>query len=190
MASAKDLEDARRAMNRALAQVHEYCRRNRIAPCPEKTQLLISTARARRLRGMADFACEMGAAEIRPTDAIKVLGVLLDGPMTWEAQATAAATKAHVAIRQIARAAAHLSQQDRATLVRSLALPHLDQNQTALACPREGREGGSLGTTGPGAQTTTQGRPSTRASGRRDGTVGARGVGRCGRETTTVGRTT
>ena len=59
----------------------------------------------------------------------------MDKDFSWERQARAAATKAHVAIRRIARAANCLPTRDRKLLVEALALPHLDGAQTALAAP-------------------------------------------------------
>ncbi len=134
--SAETPEGARKNMNEALRQVAAYCRGNRIAPCPQKTQLLVSGPRSKE-GDLRDLACAMGEAQIIPSDVIRVLGVLLGKDLTWDPQARAAATKAHVAVRRIARAADCLAMRDRKQLVQALALPHLDGCQTALAQPSE-----------------------------------------------------
>eukprot|EP00662_Eupelagonemidae_sp_cell21_P037082 gene37082-biopygen74340 len=132
--SHKDPAQARAQMDTALRQLEEWARRNRIAPEPTKTQVLVSSSH-RKLKELRELACEMGEHNIKPSEVIKVLGVLIDEQMTWEPQCAAAARKANGAIWAVARAAQHFSVKERASLMKSLALPHLDGCQSALAGP-------------------------------------------------------
>eukprot|EP00662_Eupelagonemidae_sp_cell21_P057176 gene57176-biopygen84560 len=87
------------------------------------------------MKQLRELACEMGEHDISPTDVIKVLGVLIDEHMTWEAHNAKATRRANNAIWAVARATKHLGIKERVTLMKSLALPHLDRCQTALAQP-------------------------------------------------------
>eukprot|EP00666_Eupelagonemidae_sp_cell4sb_P017927 gene17927-biopygen25986 len=79
-------------MNVALAEFHEWATGNRLAAEPAKTQLMMCTSRKRRKDG--EHVCKMGSHCIRPTEKIKVLGVLLDDRLSWEIHNAAAAGKA------------------------------------------------------------------------------------------------
>eukprot|EP00666_Eupelagonemidae_sp_cell4sb_P017941 gene17941-biopygen15473 len=133
-ASGRTVDDARAAMDAALADFLAYSTANRLAPQPEKTQLMICTS-TQRQQDMKDVACELAGKVVKPADAIKILGVLLDPHMTWEAHAAAAAVRADGALHQIRRNARWLTTKERAHLAQALALPHLDYCQTALASP-------------------------------------------------------
>eukprot|EP00662_Eupelagonemidae_sp_cell21_P057133 gene57133-biopygen92006 len=87
--SHKDPQRAREMMDRALAQLEEWARRNRIAPEPTKTQLMVSGSH-KMMKCLRDMACEMGEHQITPSEIIKVLGVHIDEQMTWEAHSAAA----------------------------------------------------------------------------------------------------
>eukprot|EP00662_Eupelagonemidae_sp_cell21_P056655 gene56655-biopygen98590 len=132
--SSKDADKAKEQMETALSQLEDYCRRNRIAPEPTKTQLMLSGT-PQQLSGVRDLACVMGKHKISPERTIKVLGVLLDEKLSWEEHGAKAARKAHGAIWAVARASSFFSIKDRAAIMRALALPHLDFCQTALAEP-------------------------------------------------------
>lgn len=73
----------------------------------------------------------MGEHEVKPSEVIKVLGVLLDEQLTWEPQSARAARKASHATHTVARMASALEVDVRRTLMQALAHPHLDQCQTA-----------------------------------------------------------
>eukprot|EP00660_Eupelagonema_oceanica_P019048 gene19048-biopygen43094 len=102
--SAGTADEAVGKANSALAQLAAYATANRLAPEPSKTQLL-AVGSHRRLKAAANLACEMGAHKIRPSETIKVLGVLLDERLSWEDQAAAAARKALNAARTVKSAA-------------------------------------------------------------------------------------
>eukprot|EP00666_Eupelagonemidae_sp_cell4sb_P001594 gene1594-biopygen16244 len=87
------------------------------------------------MRQMGKLACTLGEHRVLPKDTIKVLGVLLDSSLSWEAHCAAAAGRALRAIRAVARSARYLSHTDRGKLIRALAHPHLDYCQSALAEP-------------------------------------------------------
>ena len=123
--SAKDPLHAQQKMNRALAQLAEYAGRNRIAPEPSKTQMLAS-ANHTQMDAMRELACEMGEHQIKPSDVIKVLGVLLDEQWTWGPECARAARKAAHATHSVARMASALGTEDRRGLLQALAHPHLD----------------------------------------------------------------
>ena len=85
-------------MNDALREASTYMRRNHISPAPHKLQLLhVGGTRARG----PPVECEMDGQILKPDKVIKVLGVLLDEELAWEAQADAAALRA-CACRQVA----------------------------------------------------------------------------------------
>eukprot|EP00662_Eupelagonemidae_sp_cell21_P037283 gene37283-biopygen32826 len=132
--SHKNPAQARAAMDTALQQLDEWARRNRIAPEPTKTQLMVS-APHKRMKELRELTCTMGEHNIKPSEVVKVLGILIDEQMTWDAHSAAASKKANAAIWAVARAAHHLTVKERATLMKSLALPHLDGCQSALANP-------------------------------------------------------
>eukprot|EP00660_Eupelagonema_oceanica_P019759 gene19759-biopygen2698 len=133
--SAGTAEAAVEKANRALAQLTTYATTNRLAPEPSKTQLL-AVGSHRRLKAVAELGCEMGKHKIRPSETIKVLGVLIDERLSWEDQAAAAARKALNAARTVKSAARYLRfRRDRGRFMRALAHPHLDYCQTALAGP-------------------------------------------------------
>eukprot|EP00662_Eupelagonemidae_sp_cell21_P057749 gene57749-biopygen112317 len=138
--SHKDAQVARAMMNRALGQLGEWARSNRIAPEPSKTQLMVSGPH-RFMKDLRELACEMGGQQISPADVIKVLGVLIDEQMTWDAHCAGAAKRAHRAVWAVARAAQHFKVKERASLMKSLALPHLDFCQSALAQPSADAQG-------------------------------------------------
>eukprot|EP00662_Eupelagonemidae_sp_cell21_P057186 gene57186-biopygen88313 len=132
--SHKDPQRAREMMDRALAQLDEWAKRNRIAPEPTKTQLMVSGPHA-LMKRLREMACEMGEHQVPPSQMIKVLGVLIDEQMSWEAHSAAAVKRANRAVWAVSRVARHFTVKERAHLMRSLALPHLDFCQNALAGP-------------------------------------------------------
>eukprot|EP00666_Eupelagonemidae_sp_cell4sb_P003488 gene3488-1696_t len=81
--------EATARMDDALAQYHAWATSNRISPEPKKTQLLVSASH-RRLQQMAATACTMAGARIEPADTIKILGVLVDPQLAWDAHAAVA----------------------------------------------------------------------------------------------------
>lgn len=81
------------------------------------------------------LVCTMNGKKIKATPTITVLGAVIDDELSWAPQATAAARRADAATHQVARAASQLQVSVRAQLLRSLALPHLDLYQSALAAP-------------------------------------------------------
>eukprot|EP00660_Eupelagonema_oceanica_P019644 gene19644-biopygen39910 len=137
MVSASTADEAVEKANSALAQLAAYATTNRLAPEPSKTQLL-AVGSHRRLNAPGQLVCEMGKHKIRPTETIKVLGVLLDQRLSWENQAAAAARKALNAARTVKSASRHMRfRRDRGKFMRALAHPHLDYCQSALANPTE-----------------------------------------------------
>ena len=136
LVSDRDPKRCQERMDRALAQLDCYCRRNRIVPSPTKTQLLVVGARRRAASTPpGELHCVMDGEKILPRSVIKVLGVLLDEQLAWEEQSAAVAKKADCATFAVVRAAGCLGPRNRAAILRALAHPHLDGNQTALARP-------------------------------------------------------
>eukprot|EP00660_Eupelagonema_oceanica_P019035 gene19035-biopygen8430 len=121
-------------MDAALAPFHDWATSHRISPEPRKTQLMIS-AGPRRLKQIANVECKMAGTSIRPSETIKILGVLLDPQLSWVAHAGVAANKSRNAAMAVYRAARHLSIADRATLMAALAHPYLDYCQTPMVYP-------------------------------------------------------
>eukprot|EP00663_Eupelagonemidae_sp_cell21sb_P004939 gene4939-6571_t len=74
----------------------------------------------------------MAKASLTPGDTIKVLGVLLDPQLTWEAHNIVAANRARGAMHAVHRAARYLPAKDRATLMEAVSLPYIDYAQAAL----------------------------------------------------------
>eukprot|EP00663_Eupelagonemidae_sp_cell21sb_P001089 gene1089-6108_t len=127
-------------MDTALEQFHAWATSNGISPEPTKTQLLLS-ASPRRLLPIAEAACVMAGATITPAATIRILGVLLDPQLTWEAHSIATATKARNAVHAVRRAARFLPREDRALLMEAMALPYVDYAQTALSQPSKRAQG-------------------------------------------------
>jgi ribonuclease HI len=132
-------DELQQKVERALEQYQRYLAEHRMAVAPAKTQLLLSGSTA-ALRRLANFTCELAGHEARPMEAIKVLGVLLDSQLSWSAQSAVAAGRSRAAARQVLRATRYLRAEDRAKIMRALALPPLDYCQCALAQPSAAAE--------------------------------------------------
>jgi ribonuclease HI len=131
--SAETVHEAEEAMNNALAEFGKYAAGNRLAAEPAKTQLMVCTTNRRIDHKMV--RCHMDGKEIEPAETMKLLGVTLDRRLSWEVHNAKAAGKASGIARAVARGAKILKTADRAALIRSLAHPHLDYCQAALAHP-------------------------------------------------------
>eukprot|EP00660_Eupelagonema_oceanica_P013114 gene13114-biopygen17663 len=134
IARGRTRDEACSAMNEALAQYHSWATENGIAPEPEKTQLMISAAAA-KLQARHTVGVLMNGTHIEPAETIRILGVLLDEQLTWEAHAADAARRAHNAIHAVHRTARHLPTRDRGDLMAALALPYLDYCQVPMVLP-------------------------------------------------------
>ena len=134
------MAEARDQLNRALRQFSEWAADNSVAPEPSKTQLLVPASSAALRGGATAAGCEMSGAGIPPQEVIKILGVLLEGSLCWEAQAAAACVRSRNASFAVLRAARHLCVKDRSRLVASLALPHLDMCRLAMPSPSTAAE--------------------------------------------------
>eukprot|EP00660_Eupelagonema_oceanica_P007785 gene7785-biopygen32401 len=120
-------------MNSALEQYRAWATGEGIAPEPDKTQLLLSGSQAQLREPAVDVV--MDGIVVEPSDSIKILGVLLDGDLTWEPQAAEAARRTHNAIHAVLRAARHLPVVDRGQLMAAMALPYVDYCQVAMVLP-------------------------------------------------------
>ena len=119
------------SMNRSLAEFDRYAAGNRMAPEPEKTQILYSAAPSIRSR-MKGMECEMAGHKLKVSQEIKVLGFTLDEQISGEAHCAIAAAKSDRANQAIKRTGKYLKENDRAQLAKSLAHPHLDYCQNAM----------------------------------------------------------
>eukprot|EP00660_Eupelagonema_oceanica_P016287 gene16287-13954_t len=70
--------------------------------------------------------CVLEGCELPYQERIKILGVLIDEHLTWEAQAGAAAGKVYAATRAICRAQRHVRDADLELLAQQLGRTHLD----------------------------------------------------------------
>ena len=138
--SHRDPSRCKELMEAATQQLLEYFRANKILPSPEKTQLLLVPAGRSKTKEEEDIACQIGGEVIKPTPTITIMGATLDAQMNWEANATAAAHKAMVATRRVARVVHELGPDERCKIITALALPYLDANQCALAEPSKAAE--------------------------------------------------
>eukprot|EP00662_Eupelagonemidae_sp_cell21_P058239 gene58239-biopygen94368 len=129
----KTREEALKKMDVALKEVNAYAIANRLAPQPDKTQMMMVTDDC--AKDAAEYTCTLAGEKVVSKAAIRILGALLDRRLSWEEQATAASGKARAALGAIRRAARYLSSADRWFLARALAVPHLDYCQTAFAAP-------------------------------------------------------
>ena len=90
--TAETTEEAISKMNKALKEFQEFARGNRLAVEPSKTQLMVCTNRGKAKQG--GVTCKIGECEIASTETIKILGVVLDDKLSWEAQNATAAGRA------------------------------------------------------------------------------------------------
>ena len=112
-------------MNDAFNVYWKYAIANRLMPEPEKTQALIISGGWKD--GMADeMAVHMAGKDVKPQDAIKVLGVIFDAKLNWEAHNAVAAAKARGAAWRVWRATKALPVEERGKLMDALIHPILD----------------------------------------------------------------
>jgi hypothetical protein len=125
---ARTTQEAVEKMNRALAEFSRYCILNLIAPEPSKTQMLrpVSTQRAARYPTHLMPLCRLEGCELPYLHTAKILGVLIDEHLTWEAQAQQASNKARAAARAITKVQSHLRDTDMHMLAQQLGRTYLD----------------------------------------------------------------
>ena len=103
----RSVAEARDQMNRALRQFSEWAADDSVTPEPSTTQLLVPVSSAALRGGATAAGCEMSGAGIPPQEVIKILGVLLEGSLCWEAPAAAACVRSRNASFAVLRAARH-----------------------------------------------------------------------------------
>jgi ribonuclease HI len=84
-------------MQRGLTQVERWCRRNKLAVNPSKTEMVLFTRR-RRLDGFV--APSIFGGQLSLSDSVKYLGVVFDRKLSWKAHVENRCNKAQMALFQ------------------------------------------------------------------------------------------
>eukprot|EP00661_Eupelagonemidae_sp_cell13_P017451 gene17451-biopygen20377 len=136
VASGDTIEEARDNMTKALAEYHAYATANRILPEPEKTQYL-EMAGTWHLQKEGEVAVNMAGAKLKPKQAIKILGVIIDHKLNWEPHSAAMAAKTRGVAHRVWRATNGLKRKHLVQIMQAMAHPILDYAQPALTGPSE-----------------------------------------------------
>ena len=107
----------------SLSVALKWFTQNRLKINPAKTELLILTSR--RQKQNVNFSVQFGSDKISPSHSVKVLGVVIDSHLSWEAHVTAVVRRCYCVLVGLARMRHKLPKCTRRLLVEALVFPHL-----------------------------------------------------------------
>ena len=98
---------------------------------PTKTDLVLIKSKRRQLNH--DFAINFDETQIRPSPAVKVLGVTVDSNLTFEAQISSVIRRCYATMGGLAKLARSLPEEVKKMIIEALVFPHLSYCITVWA---------------------------------------------------------
>ena len=113
-----DVNSARRCLECCVTDIHDWCARRRLQLNPEKNELIWfgSCANLDGLQAM-DTTIHLGQANIKPTDCVRDLGVLLDSSFSMREHIAKVTSKCFFHLRRLRQLSHILDIGDRKRLV-------------------------------------------------------------------------
>ena len=96
---------------------------NRLKINPAKTEMVI--LKSRRQNFDPNFSIRFGSDEIKPMNSVKVLGVVIDSHLSWDAHITSVVRKCYCVLVSLARIRHKLPRCTKKLLVEALVFPHI-----------------------------------------------------------------
>lgn len=98
---------------------------------PTKTDLLLVKSKRRKLNH--SFTIRFGQAQIHPSAAVKVLGVIIDDSLTFEAQISSVIRRCYATMGGLAKFSRAIPEEIKKMIIETLVFPHLSYCMTVWA---------------------------------------------------------
>ena len=106
-----------------LKAAHAWFVDNSLKLNPSKTELVLIKTRQRRIPD--SFSVTFNGTTLVPTTKVKLLGVIVDAHLTWEAHVSLVVRRCYATLRGLSKLAYCLSYDVKKFLVESLVIPHI-----------------------------------------------------------------
>ena len=118
-----DLSGLKVSVERTVATVHSWFSENSLKINPNNTDLVLIKSSKRQLS--YEFSVQFGDVSIRPSPAVKVLGMDVDGGLTFEKHVSSIVRRCYATLGGLSKMAGKLPEPVKKMIVESLIFPHL-----------------------------------------------------------------
>ena len=109
-------------LEHTLKVAHDWFVANSLKLNPKKTDILLTKARQRKT---PSFSIDFNGITLVPSAKIKILGVMIDAHLTWEAHVSQVVRRCYATLRGLSKFAHCLSYDVKKFLIEALVMPHI-----------------------------------------------------------------
>ena len=118
-------------IERTVATAHSWFNQNCLKINPNKTDLIL--IKSARRRALPEFSIRFGEVNIKPSSKVKVLGMTVDGGLTFEAQVSSVVRRCYATLGGLSKMTGKLPETVKKMIVETLIFPHLSYCTTVWA---------------------------------------------------------
>ena len=126
-----DLPELQATVESTVAAAHSWFNENCLKINPNKTDLTVIKSTKRK--ATSEFSIRFGDASIRPSPTVKVLGMTVDGGLTFEAHVSGVVRRCYATLGGLSKMTGKLPEAVKKMIVEMLIFPHLSYCSTVWA---------------------------------------------------------
>lgn len=118
-----NLSDLKQDVEDDLSKALVWFVANSLKLNPDKTEILLVKTRQRRLAN--NFTVTLNGATLAPSSKAKILGIVVDAQLSWEAHVSLVVRRCYATLRGLSKLSQSLSRDTKKYLIEALVIPHI-----------------------------------------------------------------
>ena len=118
-----DIAELKARVKVTLSEAQSWFADNSLKINPTKTEIVLFSTRQRRL--CVDFSVDLNGAIVRASPKAKVLGIVVDEHLSWNAQVSLVVKRCYATLYGLSKFCCGLSQEVKTLLMEALIFPHI-----------------------------------------------------------------